>query len=150
MSPKKVKAKVKAKGNAKPAKGFTADERAAMKERVKEMKGAGEGESDVLAKIAAMPQPDRGMAERVHAIIKVNAPALEARTWYGMPAYAKDGDVICFFQNAAKFKARYSTLGFSDKAKLDEGAMWPVGFALKELTAADEARIVWLVKKAIG
>jgi uncharacterized protein YdhG (YjbR/CyaY superfamily) len=97
-----------------------------------------------------MPQPDRGMAERVHAIIKVNAPALEARTWYGMPAYAKDGDVICFFQNAAKFKARYSTLGFSDKAKLDEGAMWPVGFALKELTAADEARIVWLVKKAIG
>jgi uncharacterized protein YdhG (YjbR/CyaY superfamily) len=150
MSPKKVKAKVKAKGNAKPAKGFTADERAAMKERVKEMKGAGEGESDVLAKIAAMPQPDRGMAERVHAIIKANAPTLEARTWYGMPAYAKDGDVICFFQNAAKFKARYSTLGFSDKAKLDEGTMWPVGFALKELTAADEARIVWLVKKAIG
>jgi uncharacterized protein YdhG (YjbR/CyaY superfamily) len=146
MSPKKVKAK----GKAKPAKGFTADERAAMKERVKEMKGAGEGESDVLAKIAAMPQPDRGMAERVHAIIKANAPTLEARTWYGMPAYAKDGDVICFFQNAAKFKARYSTLGFSDKAKLDEGAMWPVGFALKELTAADEARIVWLVKKAIG
>jgi uncharacterized protein YdhG (YjbR/CyaY superfamily) len=150
MSPKKVKAKVKAKGNAKPAKGFTADERAAMKERVKEMKGAGEGESDVLAKIAAMPQPDRGMAERVHAIIKANAPTLEARTWYGMPAYAKDGNVICFFQNAAKFKARYSTLGFSDKAKLDEGTMWPVGFALKELTAADEARIVWLVKKAIG
>jgi uncharacterized protein YdhG (YjbR/CyaY superfamily) len=97
-----------------------------------------------------MPQPDRAMAERVHAIIKANAPTLEARTWYGMPAYAKDGNVICFFQNAAKFKARYSTLGFSDKAKLDEGTMWPVGFALKELTAADEARIVWLVKKAIG
>ena len=147
MSPKKVTAKAKAK----PAKGFTADERAAMKERVRELKaGKGEGESEVLAKIAAMPQPDRAMAERVHAIIKANAPTLEPRTWYGMPAYAKDGNVICFFQNAAKFKARYSTLGFSDKAKLDEGTMWPAAFALKELTAADEARIVWLVKKAMG
>jgi uncharacterized protein YdhG (YjbR/CyaY superfamily) len=149
MSPKKAVAKTKTK--AKPAKGFTAEERAAMKERVKEMKSnAADGESEVLAKIAAMPQPDRAMAERVHAIIKANAPMLEVRTWYGMPAYAKDGNVICFFQNASKFKARYSTLGFNDKAKLDEGTMWPVTFALKELTAADEARIVWLVKKAIG
>ena len=140
-------------------KGFTDDERAAMKERAREMKaearrdaGAKEadGESDVLAKIAEMPKPDRAMAERLHAMIKARAPALSPRTWYGMPAYAKDGNVVCFFQSAHKFKARYATLGFSDKANLDDGNVWPVAFALKELTAADEARIVALVKKAVG
>ena len=128
-----------------------------MRERAREVKaasrpGAGkaDGESDVLAKIAEMPEPDRAMAERLHAIIKASAPALSPRTWYGMPAYAKDGDVVCFFQSAHKFKSRYATLGFSDKAKLDEGAMWPNSFALKELTAAVEERIGALVKKAVG
>jgi hypothetical protein len=136
----------------KPAKkGFTAEERAAMKERARELKaGKADGESDVLAKIAEMPQPDRAMAERLHALIKAAAPALSPRTWYGMPAYAKDGKVVCFFQSAQKFKTRYATLGFSDAANLDEGALWPVAFALKELTAADEARISALVKKAVG
>ena len=135
---------------------FTAEERAAMKERAQELKAAGrrsgkaDGESDVLAKIAEMPEPDRAMAERLHAIVKASAPGLSPRTWYGMPAYAKDGKVVCFFQSAQKFKTRYATFGFSDKANLDEGAMWPTGFALKELTAADEARISDLVKKAVS
>src|SRR5512133_4057751 len=111
-----------------------------MRERAKELKSAG-GESDVLAKIAEMPKPDRAMAERLHAIVKASAPALSPRTWYGMPAHAKDGKVVCFFQSAQKFETRYATLGFSDKANLDKGAMWPTAFALKKLTAADEARI---------
>jgi uncharacterized protein YdhG (YjbR/CyaY superfamily) len=143
----------------KTSKGFTAEERAAMKERAQELKaaarrgpraGKADGESDVLAKIAEMPEPDRAMAERLHAIIKASAPALLPRTWYGMPAYAKDGKVVCFFQSAQKFKTRYATFGFSDKANLDEGAMWPTAFALKELTAADETRIGALVKKAVS
>jgi uncharacterized protein YdhG (YjbR/CyaY superfamily) len=143
----------------KTIEGFTAEERAAMKERAKELKTAGrrgpradkaDGESDVRAKIAEMPESDRVMAERLHAIIKATAPALSPRTWYGMPAYARDGNVVCFFQSADKFKARYATLGFSDKAHLDDGAMWPNSYALTELTAADEARIVELVKKAVS
>jgi len=130
-----------------------------MKERAQELQAEArrsprskeaDGESDVRAKIAEMPKPDRAMAERIHALIKASAPALSPRTWYGMPAYAKDGNVICFFQSAQRFKARYATLGFSDKANLDEGNMWPVAFALKELTAADEARIGALVKKAVS
>ena len=140
------------------SKGFTDEERAAMRERAKEVKAAGrrgsagkaDGESDVVAKIAEMPEPDRVMAERLHALIKASAPDLSSRTWYGMPAYAKDGKVVCFFQSAQKFKTRYATLGFSDKANLDEGSMWPTSFALKELTAAEEARIGELVKKAVG
>ena len=135
----------------KAAKGFTAEERAAMKERAQELKtaqGKVDGESEVLAKIAEMPEPDRAMAERLHAIIKASAPGLSPRTWYGMPAYARGGEVVCFFQSAQKFKARYATLGFSDKAKLDEGAMWPTSFALKEMTTAEEAVISALVKKA--
>jgi uncharacterized protein YdhG (YjbR/CyaY superfamily) len=137
--------------------GFTAEERAAVKERAKELKAAGrrgprggkaDGESDLLAKIAEMPESDRVMAERLDAIIKASAPDLLPRTWYGMPAYAKDGNVVCFFQSAQKFNSRYATFGFSDKANLDEGAMWPTAFALTELTAADEARIGALVKKA--
>ena len=140
-------------------KGFTDEERAAMKERVQELKAEArrgprakkaDGESDVLAKIAEMPKPDRAMAERLHAIIKASAPALSPRTWYGMPAYAKDGNVVCFFQGAHKFKTRYATFGFSDKANLDEGTVWPVTFALKELTASAEARIGALVKKAVS
>jgi uncharacterized protein YdhG (YjbR/CyaY superfamily) len=139
--------------------GFTEDERAAMRERLQEMKAEArrgsrrikaDGEADVLAKIAELPQPDRAMAERLHAIIKANAPALSPKTWYGMPAYAKDGNVVCFFQGAQRFKTRYATLGFSDKAKLDEGRMWPTAFALKELTAADEAKIGALVKRAVS
>jgi uncharacterized protein YdhG (YjbR/CyaY superfamily) len=137
--------------------GFTAEERAAVKERAKELKAAGrrgpragkaDGESDLLAKIAEMPESDRVMAERLHAIIKATAPGLLPRTWYGMPAYAKDGNVVCFFQSAQKFNSRYATFGFSDKANLDEGAMWPTAFALTELTAADESRIGALVRKA--
>jgi uncharacterized protein YdhG (YjbR/CyaY superfamily) len=140
---------------AKKAKGFTDEERAAMRERAKEVKAAGrggkaDGESDVLAKIAEMPDSDRAMAERLHALIKASAPALSPRTWYGMPAYAKDGKVVCFFQSAQKFKSRYATLGFSDKANLDEGAMWPTSFALKGLTAAEEKKIGALVKKAVA
>ena len=135
----------------KAVKGFTDEERAAMKERAQELKAdKADGESDVLAKIAEMPKPDRAMAERLHAIIKASAPALSPRTWYGMPAYAKDDKVVCFFQSAHKFKARYATFGFSDKANLDEGTVWPVAFALKELTAAAEARIGALVKKAVS
>ena len=139
--------------------GFTAEERAAMKERSRELKAAArrgsgakkaDGESNVLAKIAEMSEPDRAMAERLHAIIKASAPGISPTTWYGMPAYAKDGKVICFFQPAQKFKSRYATLGFSDKANLDEGAMWPVYYAVTELTATDEARIGALVKKAVS
>ncbi len=141
------------------SKGFTDEERAAMKERAQELKAEGrrgpradkaDGQSAVLAKIAEMPGPDRAMAERLHAIIQASAPALSPRTWYGMPAYAKDGKVVCFFQGAQKFKTRYATFGFSDEANLDEGAMWPVAFALKELTAAEEARIGALVRKAVS
>ena len=131
--------------------GFTDEERAAMKDRVEEQKVAArkaEGESDLLAKIAELPEPDRAMAKRLHAAIKASVPTLSPTTWYGMPSYAKDGKVVCFFQAAQKFKTRYATFGFSDRAKLDEGAMWPVAFALTKLTAADEARIVALVKKA--
>jgi uncharacterized protein YdhG (YjbR/CyaY superfamily) len=132
------------------SKGFTSEERAAMRERAQELKaGKADGESDVLAKIAEMPERDRAMAERLHAIIKASAPALSPRTWYGMPAYAKDGNVVCFFQSAHKFKTRYATFGFSDKANLDEGAMWPTSFALKELTTAEGAKIGALVKKAV-
>ena len=134
----------------KASKGFTAEEKAAMKERAKELKaGKADGESEVLAKIAEMSEPDRDMAERLHAVVKASAPDLAPRTWYGMPAYAKDGKVVCFFQSAEKFKARYATFGFSEKANLDEGTMWPTSFALSELTAADEARIGELVKKAV-
>jgi uncharacterized protein YdhG (YjbR/CyaY superfamily) len=135
------------------SKGFTDEERAAMKERAKELKAqakAEAGESDVLAKIAEMPQPDRTMGERLHEIIKASAPVLSPKTWYGMPAYAKDGKVVCFFQSAQRFNSRYATLGFSDEANLDEGAMWPTSFALKELSAAEEARIGALVKKAVS
>jgi uncharacterized protein YdhG (YjbR/CyaY superfamily) len=134
-------------------KGFTAEEKAAMRERARELKaaaGKAEAEREVLAKIAEMQEPDRVMAERLHALITASAPDLSPRTWYGMPAYAKDGNVVCFFQSAEKFKARYATFGFSDKANLDEGAMWPTSFALTELTAADEARIATLVKKAVS
>jgi uncharacterized protein YdhG (YjbR/CyaY superfamily) len=143
----------------KTSGGFTDEERGAMKERVQELKtaarrgpraGKADGERDVLAKIAEMPAPDRAMAERLHALIKASAPALSPKTWYGMPAYATDGKVVCFFQSAQKFNARYATFGFSDEANLDEGAMWPTSFALKELTAADEARIGALVKKAVS
>ena len=131
--------------------GFTAEERAAMQERQKELRSKkGDGEQDLLAKITEMPQHDRDMAEKIHAIVKANAPELSPKTWYGMPAYAKDGKVVCFFQSAAKFSARYATLGFNDTANLDDGAMWPTTFALKELTATEEASIVALVKRAVG
>jgi uncharacterized protein YdhG (YjbR/CyaY superfamily) len=145
--------------SAKKSKGFTDEERAAMKERAQELKAQArrgphadkaDGESDVLAKIAEMPQPDRAMAERLHEIVKASAPALSPKTWYGMPAYAKDGKVLCFFQSAQKFNSRYATLGFSDKANLDEGAMWPTSFALKEFTATEEAKISALVKRAVS
>jgi uncharacterized protein YdhG (YjbR/CyaY superfamily) len=133
------------------SKGFTDEEKAAMKDRIQELKaGKAEGEGTVLAKIAGMPGPDRTMAGRLHAIIKASAPALTPRLWYGMPAYSKEGNVVCFFQPASKFKTRYATLGFSDEANLDEGAMWPVTFALKGLTAAEEARIAALVKRAVS
>ena len=146
------------KMSAKKSKGFTDEERAAMKERAKELKAEeranknrAAGESDVLAKIAEMQEPDRSMAERLHEIVKASAPALSPKTWYGMPAYAnKDGKVVCFFQSAQKFNARYATLGFSDEANLDEGAMWPTSFALKELTATEEAKISALVKRAVS
>jgi uncharacterized protein YdhG (YjbR/CyaY superfamily) len=160
MRPKKEtqKSAKRATVTGKAIKGFTDEERVAMKERAQELKAEARrgprakkaDEGDVLARIAEMPESDRIMAERLHAIIKASAPALSPRTWYGMPAYAKDGDVICFFQSAHKFKARYATFGFSDKANLDEGTTWPVAFALKELTAADEVRIGALVKKAVS
>ena len=144
--------------SAKKPEGFTEEERAAMRERAKEQKAEAraeknraEGESAVLAKIAEMQGPDRAMAERLHAIVKASAPVLSPKTWYGMPAYAnKDGKVVCFFQSAQKFDARYATLGFSDQATLDEGAMWPTSFALKELGAAEEAKIGALVKRAVS
>jgi len=140
-----------AKSTTATRKAFTEEERGAIRDRVQEMKaGKGEGESAVLAKIAEMREPDRTMAKRLHAIIKESAPVLSPRLWYGMSAYAKDGKVVCFFQTAQKFKTRYATLGFSDKANLDEGAMWPTAFALKGLTAAEEARITALVKKAVS
>jgi uncharacterized protein YdhG (YjbR/CyaY superfamily) len=143
----------------KASGGFAEDERAAMRERAQELKsaarrgpraGKADGERDVLEKIAEMPEPDRAKAERLHAIIKATAPDISPRTWYGMPAYAKDGKVVCFFQGSHKFKTRYSTLGFSDKANLDDGAMWPTAFALKDLTTAEEARISALVKTAVS
>ena len=137
----------------KASKVFTGEERAAMQARAQELKsnaGKADDENAVVEKIAAMAEPDRSMAQRLHAIIKASAPELSPKLWYGMPAYAKDGNVVCFFQDARKFKTRYATLGFSDKANLDEGQMWPIGFALKELTAADEARIGALVKKAMS
>ena len=143
----------------KAAKGFTDEERAAMREYAREAKASArrgpgaskaDGESDVLGKIAEMSEPDRAMAERLHAIVKASAPTLSPRTWYGMPAYAKDGNVVCFFQASQKFKTRYATFGFSDKANLDEGTMWPSAFALKELTADVETRIAALVKKAVS
>ena len=154
MSPKKnpPKPRRSAATAARKSGGFTADERAAMKERVQELKAEAnkaDGEGAVLAKIAEMSEPDRSMARRVHAVVKASAPALSPKTWYGMPAYARDGKVVCFFQAAQKFKARYATFGFSDEARLDDGAMWPTSFALKELTAAEEARIGALVKQAV-
>jgi uncharacterized protein YdhG (YjbR/CyaY superfamily) len=132
--------------------GFTAEERAAMRERAREMKrekGKTDGEADVLAKIAEMPKADRDMAKKIHALVKAAGPDLVPRTWYGMPAYTKDGKVVCFFQNASKFKARYATLGFNDSANLDKGAMWPTAFALTELTPAEEKKITALVKRAV-
>jgi uncharacterized protein YdhG (YjbR/CyaY superfamily) len=154
MSPKKVtrqSAKSTTASGGKKSKAFTDEERAAMKERAQERKAAADkagGERAVLAKIAEMPEPDRAMAKRLHAIIKSSAPGLSPKTWYGMPAHAKGGKVVCFFQSAEKFKSRYATFGFNDAANVDEGAMWPTSFAPKELTAADEARIGALVKKA--
>jgi uncharacterized protein YdhG (YjbR/CyaY superfamily) len=143
--------------SAKKSKGFTDEERAAMKERARELKAEAranrnkaEGERDVVAAIAEMQGRDRAIAKRLHALIKASAPALSPKTWYGMPAYARDGKVVCFFQSAGKFKSRYATFGFSDEANLDEGAMWPTSFALKELTATEEARIGALVKKAVS
>src|SRR6266576_1761347 len=158
MSPKKdtQKSAKSTTATSKKFKGFTDEERAAMKEYVQELKASAargaradkaDGESALLAKIAAMREPDRSMAKRLHAIIKASAPALSPTTWYGMPAYAKDGKVVCFFQSAQKFKTRYATFGFSDKANLDDGALWPVAFALKELTATEEAKIGTLLKK---
>ena len=155
MSAKKATQKSTATQN--KSKGFTDEERAAMKERAKELKAEAraskdraEGEKAVLAKIAEMPKPDRAIAERLHAIVTGSAPVLSPKTWYGMPAYARDGKIVCFFQAAAKFKSRYATLGFNDAAQLDDGAMWPTSFALKELTPAVEARIAELVKKAVS
>ncbi len=158
MTPKKqTKNSPSATKATKPTTGLSAEERAAAKERVEELKAEAlrgpraskaDGEADVLTKIAEMPESDRVMAERIHAIVKTNAPTLSPKTWYGMPAYARDGNVVCFFQSAHKFKARYATFGFTDKANLDDGSMWPSAFALKKLTATDEARIAALVKKA--
>jgi uncharacterized protein YdhG (YjbR/CyaY superfamily) len=158
MSPKKATQKSKSTSAIEDkSKGFTDEERAAMKERARELKAEARankdkaaGESAVLAKIAEMPEPDRAMAERLHAIVTASAPALSPKTWYGMPAYAKDDKVVCFFTAASKFNTRYASFGFNDDANLDEGAMWPTSFALKELTAAEEAKIGALVKKAVS
>ncbi|MFL5840021.1 MAG: iron chaperone [Thermoleophilaceae bacterium] len=163
MNPKKDTQKSATSATAinEKSNGFTDEERAAMKERAQEVKAdarrgsrrkkaTADGEGDVLAKIAAMQEPDRAMATRLHEIVKASAPALSPKTWYGMPAYAKDGKVVCFFQSAQKFKTRYATFGFSEKASLDDGAMWPVAYALKELTATEEKKIVALVKKAVS
>ena len=138
--------------NGNTSKGFSAEEKAAARERVRELKAEAakaDGETELLAAIAKMAEPDRAMAKKVHALIKAAAPALAPKTWYGMPAYAKDGNVICYFQNAGKFKVRYQTLGFSDKAKIDDGAMWPIQYALTKLTATEEAKITALVNKAV-
>lgn len=135
----------------KKFKGFSQEEKAAMKERAQELGGKQDGETALLAKISEMPEPDRAIAKRIHAIVKANAPALKPKTWYGMPAYAnRDGKVVCFFQSAHKFKARYATFGFNDTAHLDEGHLWPTSFALKKLTATEEVKITALVKKAVG
>jgi uncharacterized protein YdhG (YjbR/CyaY superfamily) len=148
--------KAASKGTKKPAgksRGFTAEERAAMRERAQELKAEArkaDGEKALLAKIAEMPEPDRVMAERLHAIVKANAPGLAPKTWYGMPAYARDGKVVCFFQSAHKFDARYATFGFNDAANLDDGSMWPTSFALMKLTPTDEKKIAALVKKAVS
>src|SRR5438477_8013037 len=153
MSPKKETQKAAKSSTAigKKFKGFTDEERLARKERIRELKAdKADGESAVLAKIAAMREPDRALGKRLHAIIRASAPALAPKLWYGMPAYAKDDKVVCFFQSAQKFNTRYATLGFSDRANLDEGALWPTAFALKKLTAADEARIGALLKKAVS
>jgi uncharacterized protein YdhG (YjbR/CyaY superfamily) len=159
MAKKKLATKVTQKSakrtdvNGNASKGFTAEEKAAMRERVKELKASSNKadlEREVLEKIASMPAPDRALGERLHKIIKASAPAIESKLWYGMPAYAKDGKIVCFFQDANKFKARYATLGFSDEANLDEGNMWPNAYALTKLTAADEAKITALVKKAVS
>jgi uncharacterized protein YdhG (YjbR/CyaY superfamily) len=154
-----TKKSAKTTATGKAFEGFTDEERAAMKEHAQELKTAArrgpraakvDGETDVLAKIAEMPEPDRAMAERIHAIIKASAPALTPKLWYGMPAYAKDGKVVCFFQTAQKFRSRYATFGFNDDANLDEGTMWPTAFALTALTATEEKKIAALVKKAVG
>jgi uncharacterized protein YdhG (YjbR/CyaY superfamily) len=155
MSSKKVtqKSAKSTTASGKKSRGFTAEERAAMKERAQELKAEAEkadGESALLAKVAEMPAPDRALAKRLHAIITASAPALSPKTWYGMPAYAKDGKIVCFFQSAHKFKSRYATLGFSDTANLDQGTMWPTSFALKKVTATEEAKISALVKKAVS
>ena len=151
MSPTQSAKKSTKSTAGKASEGFTAEERAAMRERVREIKGSGsDGESDVLAKIAEMPESDRVMAERIHAIVRKTAPELTPRTWYGMPAYSKDGKVLCYFRSAQKFKTRYATFGFSDKANLDDGGMWPTDYALKKLTVADEKRVVALVKQAVS
>lgn len=158
MAPTKTTTKTRPKSakrtstNGKASQGFSAEEKAAARERVRELKAEAanaDGETEVLAAIAKMREPDRAMAKKLHALIKAAAPALAPKTWYGMPAYTKDGNVICFFQNAGKFKARYQTLGFSDKANLDDGAMWPNSYALMKLTATEEARITALVKRAV-
>ena len=151
--PAQKRPKTSVKSSAKASNVFTDEEKLAMRERIRELKsaaGKAEWESEVLAKIAEMPAHDRAMAKRLHAVIKASAPVLSPKTWYGMPAYAKDGKVVCFFQSAQKFNSRYATFGFSDEAKLDEGGMWPTAFALKELTAAEEAKIGALVKKAVS
>ncbi|MEX0790246.1 MAG: DUF1801 domain-containing protein, partial [Actinomycetota bacterium] len=151
MTAKKA-TKESAESTSKTSKGFSAEERAAMKERVKELKAAksaADAEADVLAKIAEMPEPDRSMGKKLHEIVKANAPDLSPKTWYGMPAYAKDGKVVCFFQGAQKFDTRYSTFSFNDAANLDDGAMWPVSFALAKLTATEEAKIAKLLKQAV-
>ena len=154
MSTKKATRKsTKSTTSRKKSTGFTAEEREAMKERAQELKAearGADGEKAVLAKIAEMPKADRDMAKRLHQIVKASAPELVPKTWYGMPAYAKDGKVVCFYQSAHRFKSRYGTFGFSDKANLDEGAMWPTSFALKELTAAEEAKVAALVKQAVS
>ena len=149
MSSTTKKGKQPAKST-KKNEGFTAEEKAAMRARARELKDKTDGESAVRAAIAAMSPKDRALAKRLHELVKATAPELSPKTWYGMPAYAKDGKVVCFFRNAGKFKERYAMFGFNDSAKLDEGSMWPVAFAVKELTAADEARIGKLVKKAVG
>jgi uncharacterized protein YdhG (YjbR/CyaY superfamily) len=150
MSPTTKKSAQQSAKSTSKKEGFTAEEKAAMRARARELKANEDGESAVRAAIAAMSPPDRAIAKRVHEIVTAAAPELTPKTWYGMPAYAKDGKVVCFFRNAGKFKERYSMFGFNDSAKLDEGSMWPIAFALTKLTAADEAKISKLVKRAVG